>query len=256
MKTQMNNRLPISIIIPTKNEELLLPRLLQSISCQEFQPTEIIVADNNSTDKTVEIAKRFSAIITKGGMPAKGRNNGAKIATQPILFFIDADVILPDKQLLKRAYTQFTEEELDVASSTVSYDEESLKTLPARVMNALTKLGNSLSRLNTCVNLQCGAIMIIKRDVFDKYGGFPEEILHAEDSVFIRMLRKCGYKYKVLDLQAITSGRRHETPKSSVKVFLAGVIGILAVILGVKYRKKIYAWAAKVYGKLGGKTVK
>ncbi len=71
----------ISIIIPTLNEEKYLPKLLRSIKEQDFkEELEIIVADANSEDKTREIAKKFSCKIVEGGLPAKARNEGAKIA--------------------------------------------------------------------------------------------------------------------------------------------------------------------------------
>src|SRR5437870_493328 len=91
--THMN--LPISIIIPSLNEEQSLPLLLQSIKKQTIQPKEIIVADAFSTDKTRSIAKKFNCTVINGGLPGKGRNAGAKVATQDILLFLDADVILP-----------------------------------------------------------------------------------------------------------------------------------------------------------------
>ena len=70
-----------SIIIPTYNEEEYLPVLLDSIKEQDFDDYEIIVADANSTDKTVEIAKDYGCIVVEGGLPAVGRNNGAKICS-------------------------------------------------------------------------------------------------------------------------------------------------------------------------------
>ena len=70
----------LSIIIPTYNEEEYLPVLLDSIKSQSFDDYEIIVADANSTDKTREIAESYGCIVVAGGLPAVGRNNGAKIA--------------------------------------------------------------------------------------------------------------------------------------------------------------------------------
>ena len=86
----------LSIVIPAKNEEKYLPKLLASVKKQSFKDYEIIVADNNSKDKTKEIAKSYGCKIVKGGLPGKGRNAGAKIAKGEIILFLDADVILPD----------------------------------------------------------------------------------------------------------------------------------------------------------------
>ena len=73
----------LSIIIPTYNEEEYLPVLLESIKEQSFDDYEVIVADANSTDKTREIAKEYGCIVVDGGLPAVGRNNGARILVIP-----------------------------------------------------------------------------------------------------------------------------------------------------------------------------
>ena len=85
----------ISIIIPTLNEEEYLPKLLESIQQQRFKDMEIIVADAGSKDKTVQIAKTHGCKVTAGGLPGKGRNEGAKVAKGDVLFFIDSDAFLP-----------------------------------------------------------------------------------------------------------------------------------------------------------------
>jgi len=85
----------LSIIIPTLNEEKFLPHLLISLKEQTFKDFEIIVADNNSTDATRSIALKSGAKMVEGGLPARGRNNGAKVARGEWLLFLDADVILP-----------------------------------------------------------------------------------------------------------------------------------------------------------------
>ena len=81
----------LSIIIPALNEENYLPLLLESIKKQDFKDYEIIVADAGPKDKTVQIAKNYGCKIAPGGLPAKGRNQGAKIAQGDLLLFITAD---------------------------------------------------------------------------------------------------------------------------------------------------------------------
>ncbi|MBU0615524.1 MAG: glycosyltransferase, partial [Nanoarchaeota archaeon] len=108
----------LSIIIPTLNEEKHLPRLLDSITRQRFKDYEIIVADNNSKDKTRDIAKKFGAKVVPGGLPAKARNLGAKAAKGNILLFLDSDVIL-SKGSLNKAVTEFTQRNLTVALFTL-----------------------------------------------------------------------------------------------------------------------------------------
>ncbi len=101
----------LSIIIPTRNEEYYLPLLLESIKKQASW-VEIIVADNNSTDKTVEIAKKYNAKIVSGGSAIVGRNNGANISSTEYLLFLDADCILP-QGFLKENFAEFKQRNLE-----------------------------------------------------------------------------------------------------------------------------------------------
>jgi glycosyltransferase involved in cell wall biosynthesis len=66
-----------SIIIPTLNEEVLLPNLLRDLQAQTFRDFEVIVADAGSKDGTVDLAQSLGARVVPGGMPAVGRNRGA-----------------------------------------------------------------------------------------------------------------------------------------------------------------------------------
>src|SRR3989339_1980792 len=104
----------LSIIIPAYNEERYLPKLLNCIKKQTYRDYEVIVADANSKDKTRQIAKKYGCRVVKGGMPAAGRNNGAKAAKGGILLFLDADVQF-DKDFLKKALNEINKRELDVA---------------------------------------------------------------------------------------------------------------------------------------------
>ena len=88
----------LSIIIPTLNEEHYLPLLLESIKRQDFDSHgyEIIIADADSRDKTLKIAQNYNCKVIDGGLPAKGKNKGAKVARGDLLLFLDADTVLPE----------------------------------------------------------------------------------------------------------------------------------------------------------------
>ena len=92
----------LSVIIPTLNEGMYLPGLLDALNAQTSPPAEIIVADASSRDDTVELARARSAQVVRGGMPAVGRNAGARAATGALFQFFDADV-LPPRDFIARA---------------------------------------------------------------------------------------------------------------------------------------------------------
>ncbi len=98
----------ISIVIPARNEAHNLPKLLESIQRQSFQPLEVTVMDDGSTDATAEIAARFGAkVITSSPLPEGWRgkpwacHQGALVSKGESLMFLDADTWLEDDGLGK-----------------------------------------------------------------------------------------------------------------------------------------------------------
>jgi 4,4'-diaponeurosporenoate glycosyltransferase len=90
--------LPVSIIIPARNEECNLPVLLRSINAQAVRPLEVIVVDDGSTDRTAEVARQLGAtVIASQPLPDGWRgktwacHQGAEVARGDLLLFLDAD---------------------------------------------------------------------------------------------------------------------------------------------------------------------
>ncbi len=86
--------LDVTVIVPARNAEDILEECLASIA--ESGPAEIIVVDGNSTDRTVEIARKYAQQILNDegkGLPA-ARLMGAQAAKSPLVALIDADVVL------------------------------------------------------------------------------------------------------------------------------------------------------------------
>lgn len=93
----------VSVFIPVFNEEKYIEKCLESLISQEEKPSEIIVVDNNCTDKTVEITQKFGAIVVKEekqGM-IHARNAGFDAAKHEIIARTDADSVLPPDWILK-----------------------------------------------------------------------------------------------------------------------------------------------------------
>ena len=86
----------VSVIVTTRNEERNIGNCLKSIQLQTYQPIEMIVVDNNSTDRTQEIARSYTdVVVNKGPERSAQRNHGiCDLATGQYAMFIDADMIL------------------------------------------------------------------------------------------------------------------------------------------------------------------
>jgi glycosyltransferase involved in cell wall biosynthesis len=198
----------ISVIIPAFNEEKFLGNCLFSLKEQDFKDFEIIVVDNNSTDKTREIAKKFRVILVseKNQGVAFARNKGAKIAKGEILVFTDADTILP-KNWLSRIKEEFEKDKEMIAfggscqfySGPISARLASKFLLkPFLILDKFFSGGFNLMGCN----------MAIKKEAFSEVGGFNEKLKLNEDVEISYRLREIGKVKFDPNFKVKTSGRR------------------------------------------------
>lgn len=179
-QTEYNISMKISIVIPTKNEQELLPRLLDSIKKQDFDDFEVIVADAHSTDKTRSIAEEYGARVVDGGMPGAGRNAGARAASGEFLVFLDADVIIPE-DFLKNLYNEMQERYIDAATCAIK---------PLSDIQ-LDRVIHKMINLTILANLRIdpkafGFCIFISKRLFNRIGGFDETIKVAEDNDLVK----------------------------------------------------------------------
>lgn len=120
----MKNLPSISIVIPTLNAEGPLPECLKRISVQNYpkDKLEIVIADGGSTDKTVEIAKKFGArvVLNKLKTGEAGKAAGVKAAKGEIVALVDSDNYLPGRTWLKKMVVPFADPEV-IGSEPIEY---------------------------------------------------------------------------------------------------------------------------------------
>lgn len=105
------DKLPISVIIVARNAERTIDECLSSV--QRNNPAEIIVVDGDSSDSTVDIARRYTERVYSDGGKGLGyaRQLGAEMATQEYLAYVDSDVVLLGKGALATMLTEFQSSE-------------------------------------------------------------------------------------------------------------------------------------------------
>jgi len=212
----------LSIIIPTLNEEKNIERILKLIRGSKFSDYEVIIADAGSADKTVKIAKDYGCIITKGGLPARGRNCGAKIAKGDILLFLDADLDIRPKDFISQAVKRFTKKKLDIASFPIYPQKNNF------YMNPITlSLFYNIPQFIFKDIFPMGAMgIMVKKDLFNKVGGFDETISLAEDHYFIRQADITGKFGIISSVRIYMPLRRFETDgyfRTAFKYLVCGV---------------------------------
>lgn len=212
----------LSIIIPTLNEEKRLPKLLESIARGGFDDYEVIIADACSRDKTIEICRKHNCIITKGGLPARGRNSGAKIAKGDVLFFMDADLKFFPKSFLKKSMDYFTKNGLSVASFHVFPQKNNIYLNPLTV-----NLFYNFPQIILKKVFPMGAMgIMVKKDVFERVGGFDESITLAEDHYFVQQACKYGKFDVIKGVKIYMPLRRFEQDgymRTAIKYLLCGL---------------------------------
>ena len=211
----------ISVIIPALNEEATLKACLES--AQRLNPLEVIVVDGGSTDRTGEIAQDAGAIVVKS---QKGRgiqmNKGASLAKGEILLFLHADTSVPE------AGMSFSAESLNGYIGgffKLKFGDNSIST---RLVELFANMRAKI------FSLPYGdQAIFMKRDIFEKIGGF-REYPFLEDIDLAMRLRKYG-KLKYIPLEVIASSRRLRKgyPLSPIFVSLRNVVIALLFILGM-----------------------
>ena len=207
----MMKKTAISLIIPAYNEEKLIYRTLFSVSkaARQFEldtneTIEIIVVDNASTDRTVEIANRFDVKIVREErhMISAVRNAGAKAAKSEILSFLDAD-----SEVSENIFTLIYE--AMQSESHIGGGAKMMLDHPGVLFKGIA-LGTQIMSFITGIS---AVLIYTKKETFEKLGGFDERYYAGEDLKFIFRLKKEGKKEgkqfkNIYDGFVVTSARK------------------------------------------------
>jgi glycosyltransferase involved in cell wall biosynthesis len=201
----------ISIIVPAFNEERLLPESLSRIRAAMQAVTdagwasELIVCDNNSTDRTAEIARAAGArvVFEPVNQIARARNAGAACASGDWLLFVDADSY-PDIGLFREVVDVIRQGRCVAGGATVRVDTSNL------VARSVVAWWNATSRL---AKWAAGSFIFCEAETFRRVGGFDEEWFAAEEIDLFRRLkheaRRRDRRIVILSRHPlITSGRK------------------------------------------------
>jgi len=188
-----------SIIIPTYNEtDQIAETISKTHAANGKHEAEIIVVDGGSIDDTVAIAKQCGATVVVS--ERKGRaaqmNKGASVAKHNMLYFLHADSIPPNNfttQIL-RAY----KDEAKSGCFRLAFDYE----------HWFLKANAWFTRFNVNAVRFGDQSLFVTKEVFQKSGGFREDLLMMEDQEIIHRLKKHS-RFKVLNDVVTTSARKY-----------------------------------------------
>lgn len=225
----------LSIIIPVLNEVKYLESLIKSIKNQEFEEEyEIIVADGGSKDKTQEIAKNYDCKVISGGSPAKGRNEGAKIAHGDLLFFIDADSVLP-QNFFTELIREFKKRKLDLASYPV-YPQGNI------IDKILYGIYNFFAWATQKFLPHATQTVLIKKEIHQQIGGFDESVTIGEDHVYAREGAKHGQFGFLTKVSPVSTSVRRFEREGRLKTYLIFLLTGLYMIFFGRLKSDIFKY--------------
>jgi len=190
----------ISVILPTFNREIFLPRAISSVLNQTYKNLELIIVDDGSTDNTEAIVKDYSdtriryykQILNKGGSAA--RNVGIKLAGGELIAFQDSDdEWLPEK--IERQVRKFSEVSDDVGIIYCGYESVFERTNEVVSKSIPDEKGDVHKRMFLgCIT---GTLTVIVRaSCFRKAGLFDEKMQSCHDwDMWIRVAKYYKFDY-------------------------------------------------------------
>ena len=201
----------ISVVIPAFNEERLLGETLRHVQAAlgvfagRKWETELIVCDNNSTDRTAEIARAAGATVVfePVNQIARARNRGAEAATGDWLVFVDADSH-PSADLFREVAALMESGRCLAGGATVKLDGHYPKA------RWITVLWNTISR---ACHWLAGSFIFCDAAAFRSVGGFSRELFASEEIDLSKRLKKLAraQRKRIVILHRhpmVTSGRK------------------------------------------------
>lgn len=221
----------VSVVVPAFNEERLLAGSLAAIreAMSALNDAELIVCDNNSTDRTAEIARAAGArvVFEPVNQIARARNAGAAQASGDWLVFVDADSY-PTKELLEDTKAAIAAGCL-AGGATVSMES----TDPA--IRFWVAAWNFLSRR---ARWAAGSFIFCEAAAFRRLGGFSQDLYAAEEIEFFGRLKRVAR----LGRRSIVILHRHPLRTSARKAQL--------------YTKREHLWFMLKTLLLGGRNLR
>ena len=177
----MNTQPKVSVIVPTYNSSQFLGACLDSIKNQSYKNIELIVVDNNSTDNTKEIAKKYTdKVFNKGPERCTQRNFGVDQASGEYVAIIDSDM-----KLSENVTAECVEQMQKEGVAGVVIPEESFG-------EGFWAQCKKLERSFYVGVSWMEAARFFKKSDFIKLGGYDEAMVSGEDWDFSQRIEKLG----------------------------------------------------------------
>jgi len=210
----------VSVVIPAYNEEGFIDKCLRSVRAQTV-PCEIVVCDNNSTDRTCEIAKRYANKVVHESRQGvvHAFNAACKAAAGDLIAFTGADCMVPPDWIEK--FLPYFENERVIACFGPVHS--------SGIYRRTFKFFSIFYKIIVKLKISWGvsdANLIMRKNVLEKVGYFDPRVQMLEDSWLMKKIRRYG-KLKFLNDNIVKTSPRRLKKEGAKKVFIDRTISLL-----------------------------
>lgn len=236
----------LSVVVPTLNEEVCLPVLLEDLVNQTDKNFEVLIIDAESTDNTQKKALSFAPqlnirfISAKMGNISAQKNDGAKKSSGEYVVFLDADFRVPSTFISKINRFISSHKKL-VLMPRLLPDDNSV------IVKVLFHFGNFLIFCSqyTRKPFSSAGCLIFNKSFFKQLGGFDETLYNAEDHEIIQRANNMGVRTVVLPGVEVISSLRRIRTDGWLKSFFKLLYATLHILFKGKIKKKIFDYEMK-----------
>jgi len=236
-----------SIVIPTLNEQVCIPKILNDLKNQKEKNFETIIVDASSTDETKNKIHDFSPFlliklyeVDKKNV-AFSRNFGAGKAEGEYLVFLDADSRISSSFTSKLKKIIIKKKGLFFLPYIIPDERDSQSKFIFGLVNFLIDFSQNLNK-----PFSSGGNMIIEKNFFKKLNGFDEKLFMAEDHNMVQRAHQWGVKAKFLHEVTVKFSLRRMRREGQLSIFYKYIVATIHVILKGDIKEKIFDY------KMGG----
>lgn len=190
----------VSVIVPVRNEQKSIARVLDGLLSQTRKPDEIVITDGGSTDDTCAIIDRYIArgapvrlIRENQALPGRGRNIAISQARHDIIAMTDAGIELSDDWLEHLVKDFEKDKDLELVYGIQGQSAHSL----FEKCFVIVSIPEGHLENGTRLHYPYLGSMAVKKHVWKKTGGFREDLRATEDILFFRQLKDMGFRSTV-----------------------------------------------------------
>jgi glycosyltransferase involved in cell wall biosynthesis len=242
----------VSVVIPNYNCSGFLPAALDSVFAQTYPDVEILVVDDGSTDDSLQVLGRYADRVRVLRQPNQGvsaaRNHGIRESRGDLIAFLDADDLW-DREKLAKQVPLFANPNVGLVYCAVEYIDEAGKSLGTNHTGRRGRVLRSIALLEGTIVLAGGSTAVVRRECFDRAGGFDLEMSTAADWDMWRRVA-CRYEIDVVREPLMKYRLRPSSMHRNVAVFEHDMLHGFASMFADPEAREVHGLRRRAYATL------